>query len=76
MGKSPLVNNYKWLSRKEDVEAKYYADGEDAYAMKRQLQTLEAIKKEDEERARPKVKDVATKTDSSVATHDPSTQSS
>lgn len=28
------------LSRVSDIEPKYYADGEDAYAMKRDLKTL------------------------------------
>lgn len=39
--------------RREDVESKYYADGEDAYAMKRSLTALaEVVKKEDEARKR------------------------
>lgn len=39
--------------RKEDVEAKYYADGEDAYAMKRSLTELaEQIEKEKEAQKR------------------------
>jgi len=39
--------------RKEDVEAKYYADGEDAYAMKRSLTGLaEQIEKEKEAQKR------------------------
>ena len=37
--------------RKEDIEAKYYADGEDAFAMKRDLgATAEALKTEEEQR--------------------------
>lgn len=28
------------LYRKEDIEAKYYADGEDAFAMRRELTSL------------------------------------
>lgn len=40
-------------SRREDVEAKYYADGEDAYAMKRSLTSLaETLKKKEEARRR------------------------
>ena len=39
--------------RKEDIEAKYYADGEDAYAMKRSLTSLaEQIEKEKEAQKR------------------------
>ncbi len=35
--------------RREEVEAKYYADGEDAYAMKRSLTTLaDTVKRETE----------------------------
>lgn len=37
------------LCRKEDVEARYYADGEDAYAMRRDLAYVkEEIRKEKE----------------------------
>ena len=39
--------------KKEDIEAKYYADGEDAYAMKRSLTGLaEQIEKEKEAQKR------------------------
>ena len=38
-----------WLFRKEDVEARYYADGEDAYAMKRDLSYVEDLIKKEEE---------------------------
>ena len=52
------------------MEAKYYADGEDAFAMKRHLPTIEALKKEDEERAKHyKAADASSKTDTSPTIH-------
>ena len=47
--------------RKEDVEAKYYADGEDAFAMKRDLTpTAEALKTEVEQRRKRHQREKAT----------------
>ncbi len=49
----PHCNEVHVYCRREEVEAKYYADGEDAYAMKRSLTTLaDTIKRETELRKR------------------------
>ena len=46
--------------RKEDVESKYYADGEDAFAMKRDLVPIaEALKAEEEQRKKRQQKAIA-----------------
>ena len=37
------------MFRKEDVEPRYYADGEDAYAMKRDLSYVEDLIKKEKE---------------------------
>ena len=37
------------ILRKEDVEPRYYADGEDAYAMKRDLAYVEDLIKKEKE---------------------------
>ena len=46
--------------RKEDVESKYYADGEDAFAMKRDLVPIaDALKAEEEQRKKRQQKAIA-----------------
>lgn len=46
--------------RKEEVESKYYADGEDAFAMKRDLVPVaEALKQEEEHRKKRQQKERA-----------------
>ena len=48
-----LMLQYTFFVRKEEVEARYYADGEDAYAMKRDLGYVqEEIRKEKEASAK------------------------
>lgn len=37
----PLLHSCHILTRIHDIEAKYYADGEDAYDMRRSLKTKE-----------------------------------
>ena len=56
----PLPEKPKLPFRKEDVESKYYADGEDAFAMKRDLVPIaDALKAEEEQRKKRQQKALA-----------------
>lgn len=54
--------------RKEDVEAKYYADGEDAFAMRRELSALAEQVERERQSQRRKALPAPTPTDSSTVT--------
>lgn len=54
--------------KKEDVEAKYYADGEDAFAMRRELSALAEQVERERQSQRRKALPAPTPTDSSTVT--------